>query len=69
MTFKVKEINQNGVISKSYINEDQSQLLIQIVDVSHERLYTDIKSEQFLLQMINATVSHEVRTPLNLLIG
>jgi signal transduction histidine kinase len=67
--FQVKEINKDGVINKSAKSDKHSQLLIQIVDVSHQKLYSDIKSEQFLSQMINATVSHELRNPLNSLIG
>ena len=43
--------------------------MIQIVDVSERVMYKEVKEEQSLLELINATVSHELRNPLNSLIG
>ena len=43
--------------------------LIQIVDISDKILYYNIKAEHSFLEMINAAVSHELRNPLNSLIG
>ena len=43
--------------------------MVQIVDVSDKMLYNKLKTEQELLLLINATVSHELRNPLNSLIG
>ena len=43
--------------------------MIQIIDVSHKILYNEIKAEQVFLTLINAAVSHELRNPLNSLIG
>lgn len=39
--------------------------MIQINDVSKEILYNQQKSQNQLLSLINATVSHELRNPLN----
>ena len=38
---------------------------IQIVDVSDQVLYAKASGEKKLLSLINATVSHEMRTPIN----
>ena len=43
--------------------------LIQLLDVSEKFLYIEVKSEHSFLEMINAAVSHELRNPLNSLIG
>lgn len=40
-----------------------------MIDVSHKILYKDIKAEQQIFTMINAVVSHELRNPLNALLG
>ena len=39
--------------------------MIQIIDVSTDVLYNQEKSHNGLLNLINATVSHEMRNPLN----
>jgi signal transduction histidine kinase len=43
--------------------------LIQILDISDKILYSEVKAEHSFLEMINAAVSHELRNPLNSLIG
>lgn len=43
--------------------------MIQIIDVSDKLLYDEAKAEQEFLILINATVSHELRNPLNSLIS
>lgn len=50
-------------------NTKKSMILIQIIDVSHKILYDESKAEKHFLSLINATVSHELRNPLNSLIG
>jgi signal transduction histidine kinase len=40
-----------------------------MIDVSSKILYNEILAEQQLLTLINAAVSHELRNPLNSLIG
>ena len=39
--------------------------MLQITDISNLILYNKIKGEKKLLTLINATVSHEMRNPLN----
>ena len=48
---------------------DQISKLVQLVDISDKILYTEVKAEHTFLEMINAAVSHELRNPLNSLIG
>ena len=43
--------------------------MIQIVDISKQMLYDQLKAEKDLLMIINATVSHELRNPLYSLIS
>jgi signal transduction histidine kinase len=45
------------------------KLLIQIIDMSDKMLYNEIKAERSFLTLINAAISHELRNPLNSLIG
>jgi signal transduction histidine kinase len=45
------------------------EFLIQIIDISDRILYNDAKAEQGFLEMINGAVSHELRNPLNSMIG
>jgi len=46
-------------IKSKDLNEDL-KLMVQIIDVSHRMLYKEIKAEQNLLTLVNATVSHEL---------
>ena len=43
--------------------------MIQIIDVSDKMLYNEIKAEQSYLNLINATLSHELRNPLSALLN
>jgi signal transduction histidine kinase len=56
---KIKRIREKGKNLK----------LIQVIDVSHKILYDETKAEQHFLELINASVSHELRNPLNSMIG
>jgi signal transduction histidine kinase len=47
----------------------RGKVVIQIKDISENVLNKQIKSEKVLLTLINATVSHELRNPLNAMIG
>jgi signal transduction histidine kinase len=52
------------------IHEKNKKLkLIQVIDVSHKILYDETKAEHDFLELINASVSHELRNPLNSMIG
>jgi signal transduction histidine kinase len=37
--------------------------------MSHKMLYNEVKAEKSFLTLINAAISHELRNPLNSLIG
>jgi len=39
--------------------------MIQIIDISSKFLYSQVKAKNDLLSIINASVSHELRNPLN----
>ena len=39
--------------------------VLKIIDISKDILYEKIKGEKRLLALINATVSHEMRNPIN----
>jgi len=43
--------------------------VVQLVDISDKMMLTEAKAEQSMLEMVNAMVSHELRNPLNSLIG
>lgn len=50
---------------KNFRNDGKDMVLLQIVDVSDSVLYDRTKSKADLVQVINACVSHDMRTPLN----
>jgi len=43
--------------------------MVQLIDVSSKIKVEDLKLEKKLLTVMNATVSHEIRNPLNALIA
>lgn len=43
--------------------------MIQILDVTHHILYTEFKAKAEFTSLINACVSHELRNPLNSIMG
>jgi len=59
ISMKVKKLKQGGRVKR----------LIQFVDISSKRLLSDMEGKQALLTLVNATVSHELRNPLNSLIA
>ena len=44
-------------------------MMLQIQDVSDSVLYDQSKEKNEMLSILNATVSHELRNPLNSIIG
>ena len=50
---------------KEFYSNGKQMKMIQIVDVTHHILYTEYKAKIEFTSMINATVSHELRNPLN----
>lgn len=43
--------------------------MIQLIDISHSILHDQQKAQNQSLEMINASVSHEMRNPLNSIIA
>ena len=62
---------QIKISKRKLIGEKKSERkdLLQIIDVSDKMLYGEVRAEQVFLTLINAAVSHELRNPLNSLIG
>ena len=62
----------NDVLSKSYfqiklkhyIKEGETKKMVQLVDVSKSIMYEQLHAENQFLAITNATVSHELRNPL-----
>lgn len=50
-------------------HRNEEKFMVQLIDVSDKMLYNEVKAEKSFLTMINATVSHELRNPLNSLLG
>ena len=64
--YEVKTYNENQkYVQIKIINLKDKQTMIQMNDVSKDVLYNKEKSQNELLSLINATVSHEMRNPLN----
>ena len=51
------------------VGENENEVMISILDTSHEILCNQEKAHNELLTMINATVSHELRNPLNAIVA
>ena len=47
----------------------KQRFLLQIIDVNDKILYNETKAEKSFLTLINAAISHELRNPLNSLMG
>ena len=43
--------------------------MLQIIDISKDILYDEVKAQSEFLSLINVTVSHEMRNPLNSIIN
>ena len=65
--FKVKKIKSRSFLDLE--NPIVEKLIIQIIDVSDRILHNEIKYDKLLLTLINGAVSHELRNPLNALVG
>ena len=59
-SFKFVQIQRHEVNTYS-----QKNTILQIIDVSQKVLYDKVKGERKLTQIINATVSHEMRNPIH----
>mmetsp|Transcript_8094 Transcript_8094/g.12464 ORF Transcript_8094/g.12464 Transcript_8094/m.12464 type:complete len:116 (+) Transcript_8094:593-940(+) len=48
---------------------EQKRLMLQVIDVSDSIRYDESKEQNQMLSILNATVSHELRNPLNAITG
>jgi signal transduction histidine kinase len=67
--FKYIQLKIKSIVTGKKIEGSEISKLIQLVDISDKILYIEVKAEHSFLEMINAAVSHELRNPLNSLIG
>ena len=52
-----------------YNEDDESKIMLQIVDISQSITLNEKIMENEMLEVVNATVSHELRTPLSSFMG
>ena len=63
---KFKHVNIKA--KKLKINdENESVTLVQIIDISSKVLLKEVEEREIFQKMVNATVSHELRNPLNVI--
>ena len=48
---------------------ENRKILVQLIDMSDKMLYNEVKAEQEFIAIINVTISHQLRNPLNGLTG
>ena len=69
-TFKFVQIKMTEFKKESEDGQpEQIQTLLQIIDVSHEILFNEVKAEKECLKLINVAVSHDLRNPLSSMIS
>lgn len=56
MYFKVK--------MKKYLKNEEEKIMVQVVDITKSVLYEEVYTQNQFLAVTNATVSHELRNPL-----
>ena len=66
-TFKFFQFKKSYIRDKS--GEEEDQIMLSIQDVSQKILADTNKAESELLSLINSTISHEMRNPLNSIIN
>lgn len=57
-------VNYVQVKKKVYRLDDQERVMVQIIDISQTVMYEKVNAENEFLAITNATVSHELRNPL-----
>ena len=68
-----KEMKENSNTPNRYVQikrkyfhrDDKLMVMLQVIDISDSILYDNSKAQNEFLSIINATVSHEMRNPLN----
>lgn len=75
-TFKFFKINKSLIEVKQRMEKDghfmeikSIKSMICFIDISQKILYDSSKAEGELLSLINSTISHEMRNPLNSIIN
>ena len=53
----------------SLFHNDQQRLMLKVTDVSDSVKYDESKEQNEMLSILNATISHELRNPLNSIVG
>lgn len=64
-TFKVGSYRFVQIKRSKFLNNSHENIIIQLVDISKSILYDQVKAEIQFKELINATVSHEMRNPIN----
>ena len=49
--------------------EDETRVIITLIDHSAEVEYNKARTEKLIMSMVNATISHELRNPINSIHG
>ena len=62
---KVKKINSLSQL----MGPSAEKIVLQMINVSDRILHKELKADKHLLTLINGAVSHELRNPLNALVG
>ena len=70
-TFKFFKINKSKVeaVATGHDLSSGKKTMICFIDISQKILYDTSKAEGELLSLINSTISHEMRNPLNSIIN
>jgi signal transduction histidine kinase len=63
----MKKLNSIGNVKAN--GKESDKIVLQIIDMSDKMLYNEFKAREQFITLINAAVSHELRNPLNSLIG
>lgn len=66
VTFKFFKISRSKVLTYS---DEPEKIMLAIVDISQKILYDTSKAQTELLSLINSSISHEMRNPLNSIIN
>ena len=64
--FKFFQIKKSEIKT---MGDDAEKIMICFIDISQKILYDSSKAEKELLSLINSTISHEMRNPLNSIIN
>ena len=66
LTYKFFQINKSTVQT---LQNEPEKILLSFVDISQKILYDTSKAQTEMLSLINSSISHEMRNPLNSIIN